>query len=107
MTSVLVLRLISGEEVLAEVEQSNGAFIVKNPCVVQFAPPAPGTKDARLALLPFLPYADQNTITIPEGAVLFSFKPVTEVLNRYNKIFGSGLIVLDSPKIQAPKIQTP
>ena len=116
MSDILVVKLLNDSEILADVTNEvlpnsqhalttaeTGYYVLKNPCLVQFAPPAQGSHEARLALVPYLPYADGDTIRIKKDLVLFTFKPVLDIINRYNKIFGSGLILVDSAKIETLK----
>jgi hypothetical protein len=96
MAEILVCRLLSGEEILGEVEDHNLTYHIKNPCVVQFGPPAPGSQECRVAVMPLLPYADQDFVEIQKSLVVFTFKPVEQIAGRHRAIYGSGLILPNS-----------
>jgi hypothetical protein len=96
MSNIMVCRLLSGEEILGEVEEYENAYHIKNPCVVQFGMPAQGSQEARVAVMPSLPYADQDFVQIQKTLVVFTFKPVEQIAGRHRAIYGSGLILPNS-----------
>ena len=46
-----------------------------------------------MGLADCVPMADAKEVLINENVILFTYKPVVELINAYNKAFGSGLIV--------------
>jgi hypothetical protein len=87
--TVKVLKLITGEEVLAEVlEESAEAIKVKNmiAIVVQRTQNGPA-----LGLLPWMPYVN-GEISLNRATLVLVSEVDTELKNQYNNIFGSGII---------------
>lgn len=92
MTTKLV-RLKTGEEILAEYSTENGTATLKNPAVLIPAP------NGQLALMPWMMYAEleNNSVKLSSEHVLFDVAPVKELMNQYNQTIGSGLIVPETP----------
>jgi len=89
MSDVKLVRLTTGEELLAKTEQiDNVSYILKKPAIL-----IPAGKD-QLAFGQWLPYADiEEGIEISSQFVVFVTDPVDELLNQYNSMFGSGIVV--------------
>ena len=96
MTTKLI-RLVSGEEIIAKVvaETSNGLQIEKPSILL---PAGQG----RLALVPWLPYAESETMLLPEKVIAFSIEPKKDLSNEYASMT-SGLVVPDA-KVSSPKL---
>ena len=96
--NVKLIGLLSGEQLLADVVSENGAGLgIKSPAVL--LPAGQG----RIALVPWLPYAESENMTLRGGCVSYIIPPKTELLNEYNSLFGSGLVIppkeLSTPKL--------
>jgi len=94
--NVKLIGLPSGEQLLADVVSSNGNGVtVKSPAVL--LPAGQG----RIALVPWLPYAETDNMLLE--MVSYMIPPKTDLLNEYNTMFGSGLVVppkeLATPKL--------
>ena len=89
MNEVKIVRLTSGEELIAKIDQSvDGYVVLKKPAIL-----IPTGKD-QLAFGQWLPYADiKDGITISEEYVVFIVDPMEEMAAQYNEAFGSGLVV--------------
>ena len=99
MSNVKLIGLLSGEQLLASIIDDNQPFgvIIKSPAVL--LPAGQG----RLALVPWLPYAETDNMTISKKSISFVIEAKTELLNEYNSMFGSGLVIppkeLATPKL--------
>ena len=89
MSEVKIVRLTSGEELIAKVEQIDDiSYILKKPAIL-----IPAGKD-QLAFGQWLPYADiKDGIEILSTYVVFVVDPMNELEAQYEEAFGSGLIV--------------
>jgi len=89
MSDVKLVRLTTGEELLAKTEQIDDvSYILKKPAIL-----IPAGKD-QLAFGQWLPYADiEEGIEIPSQFVIFVTDPIDELLNQYNTSFGSGIVI--------------
>ena len=98
MSNVKLIRLTSGEEVIAKVvEETNGTFQVNKPAII--LPAGQG----RLALVPWMPYAETDTMVIPEKVVAFSIDPKIDLVNEYTSMT-TGLVVPDKKAVAGPKL---
>ena len=84
---VKILRFLNGEEVIGQITETKGEYTVKNGAVIV------PVGEQQLGMVPWLPHAEDNTITVDESKVVFVFKPLTDLANQYNTNFGSGLVV--------------
>jgi hypothetical protein len=91
MSDIICLKLISGEELAGQkVEMtSNGDFVIRNVASIVMMP-GQGNQ-VSLGLMPFLPYAESKQFTIAREAVVTSFSPNVDMLNNYNRMYGSGI----------------
>ena len=92
MANVSLIKLVSGEEVIADIKESQGGLELKSPAALML------TQEG-LAMIPFVPYAEGN-ITIKQESVMFVAKPINELLNTYNQKYGSGLVLASNGQIQ-------
>lgn len=85
--SVKLLRMSTGETIIAELlSWQDSTVLVKNPCVIV-------QNEKGVGFMPMVPYANANTLSLAENHVIFQVEPVTELMNEYNRVFGSGIIL--------------
>ena len=88
MSKVKIIRLTSGEELIAKTEETDTHVTLKKPAIL-----IPAGKD-QLAFGQWLPYADiKNGIEISKEYVVFIVAPMDELAAQYEEAFGSGLVV--------------
>ena len=92
---ILALKLITGEDVLGEVEsQSETEFVLVNPVGIAVIRGKDGTPNVGFA--PFPIHGEQKTgttIALAKKNVVYSYEPAEDFKSNYNQIFGSGLVV--------------
>jgi len=94
MSKVKIVRLTSGEELIAKVEETDTNVTLKKPAIL-----IPAGKD-QLAFGQWLPYADiSNGIEISKDYVVFVVDPMDEMVSQYEQAFGSGLVVPKAGKV--------
>jgi hypothetical protein len=90
MNDVVAFKLINGEDVIAEKFNVRGdAFELKNPAQIVLQRTETGMG---VALAPFMPYAVGN-VTLRYNAIAAECTPDQNMINEYNRIFGSGIQV--------------
>ena len=68
---VKVLKLITGEEVIARItEEENNLISLKNPMILQMLPPTTSTGQVGFALIPYMKAAKNDKITISTEHIL-------------------------------------
>ena len=88
MSEIKIVRLTSGEELIAKIEKTDNGYLLNKPAIL-----IPTGKD-QLAFGQWLPYANiQDGIEILSTYVVFVVDPMEEMTAQYEEAFGSGLIV--------------
>ena len=97
MSKVKIVRLTSGEELIAKVDitgEGGTHVTLKKPAIL-----IPAGKD-QLAFGQWLPYADiSNGIEISKDYVVFVVDPMDEMISQYEQAFGSGIVVPSAGKV--------
>ena len=84
--------MINGEELIGELTNDNATFFkLKNVAVVHMVPSQSGNMS--IALVPFAPYAEENEFSFDTAHRTTTFSPSVDLLNNYNRLYGSGLVV--------------
>ena len=96
--AVKLLRLKSSEDVIGYIVTENSEYItVSNPAMLMpVGDPRGG--NVQMGLAPWLPFSDQKDIDIPRDWILVIADAVQDIVNNYNQIFGSGIVV---PKVSS------
>lgn len=102
--SILITRLLTGEEILGVTDivtddTGRTSVQIENPTVIS-AMRNPQTGNVDVLMAPFNPLSSDKTVLITRDHVLCQYEPVTEVINKYNTMFGSGIILPNSGGIQ-------
>jgi hypothetical protein len=88
MNDVKVFKMINGEEIIGELfNWKDGLYELKNPAQIVLQR---SEKGMGVAIAPYMPYADGN-VTLYKSAIASECKPDVNLVNEYNKIFGSGI----------------
>ena len=92
---IKVLKLITMEEVLSEIESEDEThYVLINPVGIAVVRGKDGQPNVGLA--PFPLHGEQKTdatIAIPKRSVVYSYIPSEDFVNNYKQIFGSGIVV--------------
>ena len=90
--SVKCVKLISGEDIIADVDESvQGLVVLKNPLLVMMIPNQ--NNQFGIGLAPFCPHAKDSTVPVMAGAVIAVFEPEIGMRNEYNTKFGTGVLI--------------
>ena len=100
MSDTKIVRLTTGEELIAKVTETEDSVSLKTPAIL-----IPAGKDS-LAFGQWLPYGDiSDGITIDKKYVIFIIEPITELANQYSSSFGSGILVPDKGPISGAPLK--
>ena len=105
MTKVMLLGLTSGEQIIAKVPSDFDFSVpyvdVKNPSILVPA------NEKGLGMAPWLMYttAETDFVRINTSMIVFSAEPRSEISEQYNAIYGNGLVVPSSGKIETPTLK--
>ena len=96
---IKLLRLKSGEDIVTDIVGENSEFlIVKNPAMLMPVGDGRGGS-VQIGLTPWMPFSEAKDFEVPRDWVLITTEPAQEIVNNYNQVFGSGIVV---PKV-SPK----
>lgn len=96
---ILIVRMRSGEDVVAQTTKVDGGFFLKNPAML-----VPAGK-GQLGMMPWLMYAEtENGVNIPIEATFFVVKPLPGLVDEYVSGFVSKLVV-PSKNISTPSLK--
>lgn len=103
MADIKLFKLMSGEELLGNVKESDSDTVtLKNAVSIVYQQTEKGLG---AGLAPFMPYAEEP-VQIKQHAIASTANPGRDMLNQYNTIFGSGIVVAgagDMPEVKITK----
>ena len=85
--NVKIIRLVSTEELIGDWNDKTNT--ITNPVVM-----IPVAKD-QLGFQPWIPYSEDEEITLKDQHIVVILTPDTKLQNEYNRVYGSGLVVPD------------
>jgi hypothetical protein len=91
MANIKIIKLTTGEELIGEIEDKGLSYTIKNSVVIALIPSRTNPQQPSIGLAPWMPYAENEPIMISKQSIVYEAKPIKEMLNNYNSIFG-GII---------------
>jgi hypothetical protein len=91
MDKIICLKLTSGEEVIGKFHNETGVTIELRDVASIVMMPGGQHGQVGLGLMPFLPYAEDKAFPFNKSFVMVQFEPGVDMLNNYNRMFGSGI----------------
>lgn len=92
MSNIKLFHLTTGEEIVGDLQESvDETYTIKNPCAIGIVPTHTG--QVTLNMQPWLLFSDTKSVTIKDSHVLFTTGVDIKILNKYNEIFGSGIVI--------------
>ena len=95
--NVKLLRLKSGEDVIADVTlvDTEDTIKIENPAMLIPMGGSSTTGAVQMGFGPWAPFSDDKNFEIPRDWLVYISTPNKELLNQYNSMFGSGIVVPD------------
>lgn len=97
MNSIVLLTFKSHQTIIAQiVEKNDSTYKVKNPIQIIAVPPRSANDPGGVGFAPYLAYSEEfdTGITLSKEDILCQTTPVLDILNQYNKMFGSGIQIV-------------
>jgi hypothetical protein len=104
MSEIKIFRLSTGEDVIAQkLENKNSEYntettLIKQAFIIVPMQSKPGGP-IQLALTPYSPYSEEDTITIKNNNIISEVNPKIDIKNSYNQHLGTGIIEIKKPKL--------
>ena len=97
MMNVKLLRLKSGEDVIADVTlvDTEDTIKLENPAMLMPIPGHAHGGQVSMGFGPWAPFSDDKQFEIPRDWLVYISTPGKALLNQYNQMFGSGIVVPD------------
>lgn len=96
---IKLLRLVTGEDVLAEiVDAGDIAYKIRNPLIVFIRPTETGVPSVGLSQ--WIPYSADKEFVINNDRVVVVSNPAEDLRSQYDRVYGSG-IIMPSAKLTA------
>jgi hypothetical protein len=87
-----IVKLITGEEIISEtVDKEDTMLALKKPCVIQLMPSRENPEQPMMGLFPYAVYVEDHIVEVSKSQVLWRARPVKELYNQYNNVFGTGI----------------
>ena len=94
MKNIQLVRLSSGEELIAEVTKNEDSVFLAKPAIVL------PTGQQSIGIVPWMPYANTGDgVSVSDRFVLFVVSPHDDLLAEYNNLF-SPLLVPEKPELK-------
>ena len=90
-----LLRLKSGEDIVVELldgKDSQQHMVVKNPAMLMPMSDGRGNQ-VQMGLAPWMPFSASKEYEIPKDWIIVITEPLKDIVNNYNQVFGSGIVV--------------
>lgn len=88
MSSLKIVRMLSGEDVLAKVEQNDSDYVSLDEAVVIIP-----TQNQSVQFVPYAPFVKQNQqILVKQSMVVYVADPAEDFVDHHRQMF-SGLVV--------------
>jgi len=93
MINVKLLRLKSGEDIIADVTlvDTEDTIKIENPAILM--PMGDKGGQMQMGFGPWAPFSDDKEFEIPRDWIVFISTPGKDLINSYNQMFGSGIVV--------------
>ncbi|MGA1308361.1 MAG: hypothetical protein ACO30M_10790, partial [Candidatus Kapaibacteriota bacterium] len=93
-----ILKLIGGEEIVGVIAEDNEETIrIENPCLLGIAMTQSGKPT--LQMQPMLLFSEQKVVELKQNHILYNVSVAIEIRNKYNEIYGSGIVVAKKSSI--------
>lgn len=87
---IKIVKLITGEELIADTAVDHNGITLKQPCAIQLMP-GRAEGQTMMGLIPYASYTEDFQVTVSLDKVIWQEKPSKEIYNQYNSAFGSGI----------------
>lgn len=101
--NIKLIRLVTGEELIAEVVLDTGLKLtIKNPIRIVVMPGKTNPQQPTIGFAPWMEFAEDKEFVLDNSHVLVIMTPIKEFIQQYNSTF-SGIVVPQSNLILPEK----
>ena len=88
---IKIVKLITGEELIADVTGNGTTMTLSKPCSLQMVPSRQNPDQPIMGMFPYAAYTEDHCIDVDIDKIIWDAKPLKELYNQYNSAFGSGI----------------
>lgn len=103
MKNVMVIRLQTGEDIIAEVDEENADVIMLRKAFVIIPMQGKPGQPVQLMMTPYMPYSADDVVSIAIDKIVTQVKPKKDILNSYQQNT-SSIITADKGLITETKL---
>ena len=93
MVDIKIIKLVSGEELLAKVLPSSADVLkIENPVRIVVMPNKIDPKTPNIGFAPWAEFSDDKVFELDKRHVLAVISPIREFTNQYNAMFGKLVV---------------
>lgn len=98
-TSIKLLKLVSGDEVLSEISEVGSVVHLINPVKIVVVPTKNDPRTPQVGFAPWAQFTADTKFTVDKSHILAIMSPIAEMITQYKSIFSpiiqksSGLLV--------------
>lgn len=94
---IQVVGLVTGEQILAKVEEKKTGLLLKTPVIL-----LPAGKPGELGMAPWIPYGEQpNGILVRWNGIAWNVDAKSELANHFNTTFVNGIVTPTAAEVAA------
>jgi len=91
MSELRILKLISGEEIVGDIlSDTADGVLIQDPCTLGLMQSQTGP---RFNMMPMLLFSEQKKVQLQKSHILYTVTVAQEIQNKYNEIYGSGIVL--------------
>ena len=102
MSYIMGIQLVNGTDLIGSItglDDHTDFITIEDPAQVAMMPSQGGAPNSMsIGLLPWIPFSEESKFKIKKDKIVTSFTPSVDLINNYNRIFGSGIQIASSIK---------
>lgn len=103
MAVIKGIQLVNGTDLIGSITNLDdtgvGTITIEDPAQVAMMPSQGGAPNSMsIGLLPWIPYSEESKFSIPKDKIVTSYTPSVDLINNYNRLYGSGIQIASSIK---------
>ena len=99
MANIQIVKLTTGEDIIGDLSEQEiegrGFILVDKPAIIMMMPNPGSDTEFSVGLAPYAPFAKDHKVPVFPTHIVSIYDPGKDMLNAYNKKFGSGIIQPD------------
>ena len=103
MAYIMGVQLVNGTDLIGTIEglddKRDHSISIEDPAQVAMMPSQGGSPNSMsIGLLPWIPFSEESRFIISKDKIVTSYTPSVDLINNYNRLYGSGIQIASSIK---------